>query len=126
MLKVPYINKIVTSTSGRKHFLERVPLRMKDFAGVLIDNKNTLAIALQRHSMTVVGVCCHIEIILLFSALIVWHDSICDALINVNRGLLLLFKVILMLYLKVENLINLLIDLLGFGRVHKNITIMGR
>ena len=40
--------------------------------------------------------------------------------------LLLLFKVILMLYLKVENLINLLIDLLGFGRVHKNITIMGR
>jgi hypothetical protein len=34
--------------------------------------------------------------------------------------------VILMLHLKVENLINLLIDLLGFRRVHKNITIMGR
>jgi hypothetical protein len=63
MVKVPNINEVVTSTSGRKHLLERIPLRMKDFAGVLIDNQDTLAIARKRHSMTVVGVCGHIEIL---------------------------------------------------------------
>lgn len=69
---------------------------------MLVDDKNTLTIALQRHSVAVLGARWHIEIlqkevskrtflwvatyILLFSALIVWHDSICDTLIDVNRS----------------------------------------
>lgn len=59
---------------------------MKDFAGVLIDNKNTLAIALQRHSMTVVGVCCHIEILLKIS-----EENISDKF-NLDNNLSLKYK----------------------------------